>query len=52
MALVGPLMSCFDESNRDADGRHDDGGIQAVLGSDAGGQTVGHRLRHGQGGHG
>ena len=47
IALVGPLMSWRDESNRCADGRHHDRSVQSVvdgkLGHDAG---VRHCLRH------
>ncbi|MFN8580808.1 MAG: hypothetical protein U0163_07530 [Gemmatimonadaceae bacterium] len=50
MALVGPLISCRDESNNARNRRHHNRGIQTVLHWKAGHERIGHRLRNGNSG--
>ena len=52
IALVGPLISWRDESKTRSDRRHHDGRVEPVFRGDAENRGVGHRLRHGDRGHG
>ncbi len=52
ITLVGPLISCLDESNNAPDRSHDDGGIEPHLDWQVEDKRVRHRLRNRDGGHG